>query len=270
MDNTFNIQWAYDYINDPSKVQASTKYANPLAFRRAIFSFETAGCTTADEFAYLLCNPESGTYNVVIRTLMNAFFRRIKELYNFTFDTSPYQDVEHEMVSNLPALDSITLKALRNRIELIQVPLVKQLMTVASCGITMDLWWRTTAIKGNLLYSSGLSILLSDEETELLTSCFNSVQDVVSKVKQGEFNKGDRLQDLHSLCYKAKKEFGFTYGQVLDVWELDRMLQSGFEDIENIGTRLEVENNTCMNHPDKWLEEKRISKETYSKINQSM
>jgi hypothetical protein len=262
------IEYGLNYLQNGG--YGEELYANPGKLRKRFKLADAEQAKTFEETLDVLTQPP---YTESDHKVVRPIARTYSQEKGFEIDLSPYQARVMDKKKLAPRIDEHSLDAEKESIERFRSKeRLHYILSAASYGLDLKIFLGASSVKGNTLYSCGLTINLSDVDAQGVSSLLHQ-QDLLEECRLMENldkapGTSGRYQKFHSFINQSGYPKG--YDQVVQVWELDHYLQYGFTDIEEVSKRLCVTKETCANHPNEWVDKGRISKETYSKINQSM
>lgn len=271
---TFNIVWiaeffAADPVRDDQELGCWHK------FKKAYEIALETGVTSFAEYVQLVRHrPDS-----------DAEFRKgdkdnLLAMYNWLHDEKgfSYTFSEEELEYPVPdrrvgaVLDQHTPEELEALIASVQDPMVNNLLTIAMCGIPMLWVEHLESVDGNVLtLTTGAKHVVSDEEARVLSQALASSearQVFFRKLKAEKLAPVDRFAAIRSAISKVRREedFPYTFGDLTDYWECNNYCKYGVSFVETVNQRFGTEVSTLYGHPEAWLNDNRISEDTFKSI----
>jgi hypothetical protein len=275
MDNTFNIQWLYEYINNPGNKTSYQTGTNYDKFRSALYKAEEDAIQCLSDFAEILIQIGEGFRQQDWQRLSGCS-TVLKEKHGYEEDISRFRTFIIPGIRRAASLDVHSPEQVASRLSICSHPLFIDTMTVAMNGIPLKLWHNTVSIKDNLLRErNGLThVLVGSESGELSRILANQETrfEFNDMYRDEEVATGERHRKIDSfVSYQKRKEgFPYSYFELTRIYLLNRFLTEGFENIEDLSKRFEITCDRCMFLPGDWLKDGRISQETFDKINRKM
>ena len=271
---TFKIEWsgeffAADPVRDDQEIGCWHKFKE--AYRIAL---ET-GVTSFAEYVQLVRHrPGSDAeFRKGDKTNLLSMYKWLQDEKGFAYIFSD-EELEHPAPEHRrgAVLDEHTPEELERLIASVQDPMVGNLLTIAMCGIPMAWVEHLESVEGNILtLATGDRHRISDEESRLLRQALASSEardTFFRKLKEDKLAPVDRFASIRSAISAVRREelFPYTFGDLTDYWECNNYCKYGIAFAETVNRRFGTEVSTLQGHPETWLNNNRISEDTFKSI----
>ena len=271
---TFKIEWIEEFFKaDP--IREDQELGCWHKFKEAYRIALKTGVTSFAEYVQLVRHrPGSDAeFRKGDKSNLLSMYKWLKDEKGFSYIFSD-EELEHPVPDKRrgAVLDQHTPEELERLIASVQDPMVGNLLTIAMCGIPMAWVEHLDSVEGNVLtLATGAKHVVSDEEARLLRQALASGearQEFLRKLKAEKLAPVDRFARIRNAISDVRRDelFPYTFGDLTDYWECKNYCKYGIAFAETVNQRFGTEVSTLAGHPESWLNNDRISEDTFNSI----